>query len=648
MVPRRVPVGLILAALLAALMGVLATVQYRWIGKVSEAEREQLKGSLAQRARELTADFDREITRAYLAYQPSRRGGAQVDWAAFTTEIDRWRAAARFPQMVRGVYLAEAIDKAVTLRPFDHQARAFAPDTIAWPAHLEPVRTTLTAEPQAMSGPVRAGADNLQVLRMTVHPVAADVPALVIPVANPFPRVSGVIDRDGSVQVDVRPVPGGPRWFEFSHAHVIVDLDQDYLSTTVLPGLADRHFPAGGAGPYRLAVLGTSGPPLFQRGFPAGVAVDADKADQTTTFFALRPDLLRDVRPAPGQTGSVVTLTGTERRDVVLFMSGLSRVAVAGEPRPAEAPAGLAMHARVQSPSPGWRLVVQHGAGSLDAAVSAARRRNLWLSFSILAVLAAGVALVVVNARRSEQLAARQMDFVATVSHELRTPLAVIRSAAQNLSAGVVSESARAQQYGQLIEDEGRRLTDMVEQVMAYAGLEGSRRVRSPRPVDMQGLVESVAAACRPLCEAAGCELEVDTGGPGMPPVPGDEAALGRALHNLVSNAVKHGADGRWVGVRLSACSVRGRPEILLTVSDRGRGIDAADLAHVFEPFRRGRHAVEQQVHGNGLGLNLVKRIVEAHGGRIAVTSTPGAGATFALYLPAGPPVAFDDGAEAL
>ena len=102
--------------------------------------------------------------------------------------------------------------------------------------------------------------------------------------------------------------------------------------------------------------------------------------------------------------------------------------------------------------NPAWQFVVQHTAGSLDAAVAQVRRRNLWLSFGILAVLASGVGLVVVNARRSERLAAQQMDFVATVSHELRTPLAVIRSAAQNLSAGVVHEPAQARRYGDLIE----------------------------------------------------------------------------------------------------------------------------------------------------------------------------------------------------
>jgi signal transduction histidine kinase len=96
----------------------------------------------------------------------------------------------------------------------------------------------------------------------------------------------------------------------------------------------------------------------------------------------------------------------------------------------------------------GWMLLLQHSAGSLGAAVAQARRRNLFLSFGILSVLAASAGLVMVNARRSEKLAAQQMHFVATVSHELRTPLAVIRSAAEP-SAGVVHDAGQTKRYGE-------------------------------------------------------------------------------------------------------------------------------------------------------------------------------------------------------
>jgi signal transduction histidine kinase len=284
-----------------------------------------------------------------------------------------------------------------------------------------------------------------------------------------------------------------------------------------------------------------------------------------------------------------------------------------------------------------WQLLLQHSAGSLDAAVTETRRRNLWLSFSILAVLGAGVGLIVINAQRSQRLAAQQMDFVATVSHELRTPLAVIRSAAQNLSAGVVHDGAQAKRYGDLIEAEGRRLTGMVEQVLEFAGLGGNRPSLARRPVDVAGTITDAIASCEPLLQSDGFEVAVDIASD-LPPVLADEDALRRALANLVTNAIKYGADGRWVGVTARRASTRGQDEVQIAVADHGRGIDPADLPHIFEPFYRGRQALDRQIHGNGLGLSLVKRIAEAHDGRVTAKSAPGDGATFTLHLPAARP----------
>jgi signal transduction histidine kinase len=281
----------------------------------------------------------------------------------------------------------------------------------------------------------------------------------------------------------------------------------------------------------------------------------------------------------------------------------------------------------------GWTIALRHGAGSLDAAVDQARRRNLLISFSILSVLAFGVGIIVANARRAEKLAAQQMDFVATVSHELRTPLSVIRAAAQNLSAGVVEDPGRAKRYGELIESEGRRLTDMVEEVLEFAGLSGQRRPLALKAVDLVSLVRNVVASSSTLIAAAHAQTDVKIGDD-VPLVNGDEEALRRAISNLLANALKHGGDGHWVGVDVRRQQQHGRDEVHIAVSDRGRGIDAEDLSRVFEPFYRGRHAVDQQIQGYGLGLSLVQRIAEAHGGRITVSSEPGQGSTFTLQLP--------------
>ena len=643
---RRVPTGLIIPALLVGLVALLATLQYQWLGKVSEAEREQLRKTLTQRAREFADEFDTEISRTYLALQVSPDAVTSRNWESFAASVDRWRERSRFPRMIRGIYLAELINGNYALRRYEDARRSFSDLPLeSWPANLEPVRKQIAGS-LLRSQSVPPG--KAQIIAITMTPVMAEVPALLVPVPNPL---TSVLQAGESPRAALTTAAK----FEARAMILVVDLDADCLRQTVIPALAATHFPEHGAENYRVAILSSSGEPLFERGVPPGSRLDPDRADVTTTFFTPRLEVARDFaaraatitvraadKPATAAghgeaaTGGRYSLFVQERSADSSDSTARAGAGLAAGTFEAEVKAGL-LPGQFRIIRSSWRVVLQHASGSLDAAVTQARRRNLALSFGILAILAVGIALVVLNARRSEELAARQMDFVASVTHELRTPLAVIRSAAQNLSAGVVSDPAQARRYGDLVEAEGRRLTDTIEQVLEYAGLAGNRRPRSARPLNVAGLVAEVVDALRPSIEAAHCVIEVDTPADGreVPAVMGDESALRRVLTNLLANAYKHGADGRWVGVEVGVGTSRGRTEVRITISDRGRGISPAELAHIFEPFFRGQHATDAQVHGNGIGLSLVQRIVEAHGGRVTVRSAPGAGTSFTVHLPA-------------
>jgi signal transduction histidine kinase len=175
----------------------------------------------------------------------------------------------------------------------------------------------------------------------------------------------------------------------------------------------------------------------------------------------------------------------------------------------------------------------------------------------------------------------------------------------------------------------------MIESVLQYAGLESGATLGNQAPV---APAEIIDAAIDTALAAAGGALTMQRDiAPDLPNVVGDAGALRSALQNLIANAVKYGGADRWVGVRAERLNGR-HPEICITVSDHGAGIPAADLPHIFEPFYRGSDAVAGQVHGNGLGLSLVRRIAIAHGGRVAVSSKPNAGTTFTLILPVAPP----------
>jgi signal transduction histidine kinase len=282
-------------------------------------------------------------------------------------------------------------------------------------------------------------------------------------------------------------------------------------------------------------------------------------------------------------------------------------------------------------------LLAQHRSGSLEAAVGAIRLRNLWISSGVLALLALAVALIVVSTRRAQSLARQQMEFVAAVSHELRTPVSVIGAAAGNLADGVVGDPQRVRKYGETIQGEARRLAETVERVLQLAGIAAGRAAASPTLIEPSALVQEALSECRPEIDAAGVTVETSIPDD-LPVISGDRAALRSALRNLISNGVKYGGPARWIRVSAKGPEPGKRtipPAVVFSVEDRGLGIDAEDRKHVFEPFYRGREAVAQQIQGSGLGLNLVQRIAEAHGGMVQVTSEAGKGSVFTLMLPA-------------
>jgi len=634
----RPPLAVVAAALLGLIL-LLAVLQYRWLGQISEAERAQRRATLAAGASEFAQDFDREITRAYLLFQADVPIEPPVDDAAlagrFAARYDRWQATARFPRLLNEFYAfsedepgANAQPGVAVLRRFDPPTRRLEP--AEWPEAMRNWRDQLTVASWKDS----SSSGNAFLIRRMPPAIWESAPAIVVPMpvihfgeSKPGVRMAGAM------------------------SYSLLMIDRDYVARELLPSLAERHFghPAeqgtAGAGAglgldFKVAVVSRATPNtfVFQSSSSFAPALDA-QADATADLFQVRTQdflqLAAEVRRfttlvAPHGPSAVA---GTARLSVT-EMTESRPLSVVIRPGPAAgAVGGTSTRTETRltaSSSPHWKLVVTHPSGSLEAAVSSQRRRNLAISSSVLGLLGASMGLLILATRRAQRLAKQQMEFVAAVSHELRTPLAVIRSAAENLADGVVHDEARIRRYGELMRTEGRRLTEMVEQILELAGIQSGQRGFALRPVGVGPLLHDIVSASSALIEDAGVVVDFDIPND-LPPVLGDEPALRRVFQNLIDNAIKYGAVGG--SIRVSAR--KSGSEVSVTIADRGIGIDAKDQTRIFEPFYRAADVVAAQMQGAGLGLSLVQRIVVAHGGRVTVTSVPREGSAFTVQLPA-------------
>jgi signal transduction histidine kinase len=244
-------------------------------------------------------------------------------------------------------------------------------------------------------------------------------------------------------------------------------------------------------------------------------------------------------------------------------------------------------------------------------------------------MLGAGLFLIYSNVQREIHLSRLKSDFVANVSHELKTPLALIRLFAETLELGRVQSEDKARQYYRLINKESQRLTQLINNILDFSRIEAGRKEYRFAPTDVGRIVSEVVDAYRFQIEQHGLDLEVHVA-EGLPEVAADKEALGQALLNLVNNAIKYSRDGRYLRLDVSQRA----DEVRIAVTDLGIGIAKAEQRKIFDKFYRAEDSLVHETKGSGLGLPLVRHIMEAHGGSVEVESAPGRGSTFTLVLP--------------
>jgi signal transduction histidine kinase len=278
-----------------------------------------------------------------------------------------------------------------------------------------------------------------------------------------------------------------------------------------------------------------------------------------------------------------------------------------------------------------WTLRVAAGDGAAGGEGGASRRQLIITGFAIMTLILAGSGYFTVRGVARELAVARlQSDFVAAVSHEFRTPLASVRHLSDLLAQRRVAAEDDRQRCYDFLARESTRLERMVEGLLDFGRLEAGVYPFKFERVDAADLVRTIAADFQRQVAGQGVAVEV-TIAPGRACMEADREVFSRAVWNLLDNAVKYSPASRTVWLRLEAAG----SAIGITVRDEGLGIPQAEQQAIFGKFVRGSNARMEQINGTGVGLAIVRHIVEAHRGRISLESTPGRGSTFSIVVPA-------------
>jgi signal transduction histidine kinase len=258
---------------------------------------------------------------------------------------------------------------------------------------------------------------------------------------------------------------------------------------------------------------------------------------------------------------------------------------------------------------------------------------SLGLSLLMTAVLIGGIVLALRTASREMRLSQMKADFVSNVSHELRTPLASIRVFGEFMKLGRVRDDSKIREYGEHIETESRRLTQLINNILDFSKIESGRKTYNFERAQLEDVIAETLKTCDVRLRQSGYRLVFQSQTRPLPPAVVDRDAVAQALMNLLDNAVKYSehAEKKEVVVRVSERDRR----ISISVTDHGIGIPPAEQKKIFEKFYRVSTGLVHDVKGSGLGLSLVKHIAEAHRGTVSVESAPGRGSTFTVSLPA-------------
>ena len=276
---------------------------------------------------------------------------------------------------------------------------------------------------------------------------------------------------------------------------------------------------------------------------------------------------------------------------------------------------------------PPWRIELSRAEGL--GVIEIHKSFYFWTILTLIIILTFGSVLIVRTIAHEMEVLKIKSDFVSSVSHELKTPLTSIKALTERLQEGKVKSQAKMKQYFSVISQDTEKLTRLVRNVLDFSKIEEGKKEYDLEETDVVSWINQTIENFKQDHIQTGIRIHTQIS-EGTAVLDMDKDALSRALNNLLDNAVKFSPNKKEVEVHVKSDA----ENVIIQVKDRGIGIPQDELGKIFDKFYQGRSALKQSVKGTGLGLTLVKHVVEAHGGKISVESKMSQGTTFSLIFP--------------
>ena len=621
------------------LVGILGALQFKWIGQVSDSQRETWKALLGGPMTGSIRQIRIEAAQLLRLFAVKPANGPSESWRSYLNSYLSWHTVSDHALAVKRVLFYDTPPEGPSeLNELFVGTRTIKP--VSWDRELAIVRRHIdSAGFNLRSMPSRMWTGTWMFLPSAM--------AIYRPVAR-----FGALGAES--QLNVNPV-----------GFLILQLDLDFIRERLIPRIVTAHFDS-----------------LLGRGlrFNVSIALDSkdmwvyeptipDRDSDKPLDYSLKPQVTSALpnHARPPDSTYLFPLRQKSLPKTMVPLGAVQRVSLRNrgdllrivETSPIRLGQGPELGSYGKSEMDGWlsklresgqlaRLFViaerpyvlslraTHEAVSLEEAVNRRYKHSVAIGVVLLLLLVATMATVVISQRKTERLAAMQVEAAASQSHQLRNPLAAIALLAENMANGTLGAEERVVHYGEKILEYGERLTEIVDRTARIAALEGPIRPYRLAGVNVSEIARDAFEEARPLFRDAGfvteCAFAED-----LPLALADPQALRLALGDLLGNARKYGLPGRWVRIETARPGSSTRREVQIQVKDRGRGIPAREAKMVLEPFYRARDVADSSIPGSGLGLALVRSAVEGMGGSLTLVSEVGRGSVFTISLPCAP-----------